>query len=297
LGGNVSGLIRQPGSLRVQLESRGIDYRSVDLVPEYFSGAFAQSLGVNSASIFPSIFGAVGDLQALPMASNSLESVVSADVIEHVPNPSRAMSEIKRVLQPNGVAIIIVPSLYKLDAIHATHVEKKRYSSHKNKLTFLEWMDLIEKNGLTIDSKQSRPIGILSGLLYLAWLDSRFVPRKDSELTDEVFFSEAKLFRQVKKAVSSFDSETDNYLLENPTKIQPLMALLKTGNIKELLSGVKQIVADRLNQEQTAQFDELLQTIESKKLELESLSKIQELAQNNSNLFLGNSVLFVVKNT
>jgi hypothetical protein len=75
------------------------------------------------------------------------------------------------------------------------------------------------------------------------------------------------------------------------------MALLKTGNIKELLSGVKQIVADRLNQEQTAQFDELLQTIESKKLELESLSKIQELAQNNSNLFLGNSVLFVVKNT
>lgn len=296
LGGNVSGLIRQPGSLRFQLEIRGVTYHSVDLVPAYFSTAFAKSLGVDELSIFPSLLGAVGDIQKLPLESNSLEVVISADVIEHIPNPDQAMSEINRVLKPGGKAIIVVPSLYKLDAIHAEHVEKKRYSSHENKLTFAEWQRLIKKNGLSIDIEQSRPLGILSGLLYLAWLDDRFVPQKASQQEEEIFSEEAALFKKVKNAVSALDAEFDELLMKNQNLLQTLIDLLKSGEIYVLLYKIKEIITTRMGEICLTNFENLLGIIAQNNLNQESLVKVQKLANNQGNLFLGNSVLFVATN-
>lgn len=296
LGGNVSGLIRQPGSLRFQLENIGVDYRSVDLVPAYFSTKFAQVLGIDESSIFPSLLGAVGDIQKLPISSNSLEAVVSADVIEHIPDPDQAMTEIKRVLRPNAKAIIVVPSLYKLDAVHAAHVEEKRYSSHENKLTFSEWKDLIEDSGLTIDPEQSRPIGILSGLLYTAWLNEKFVPSKASQSEKEIFSPEATLFKKVKKAISSLDPKFDELLLSDKTKLQSLIDLLQVGDVSSLLSEIKKIVSNKLNQEEADYFDQLLAILSNNQLDKSTLGKIQNLANGDGNHFLGNSTLFVAVN-
>ncbi len=296
LGGNVSGLIRQPGSLRFQLEKKGVDYRSIDLVPAYFSTVFAKSLGVDGSSIFPSLLGVVGDIQELPLASDSLEVVISADVIEHIPNPSQAILEIKRVLKPGGKAIIVVPSLYKLDAIHADHVEEKRYSSHENKLTFAEWQKLIEGSGLSIDIEQSRPLGILSGLLYVAWLDERFVPQKASQREKETFSKEAILFKKVKNVVSALDAEFDELLRADQDLPQTLIDLLKSGDIYGLLDKIKEIVTARMGETDLTNLETLLEIIAENHLNQESLVKIQNLANNQGNLFLGNSALFVATN-
>lgn len=296
LGGNVSGLIKQPGSLRFQLEKRGVTYRSVDLVPAYFSTVFAKSLGVDESSIFPSLLGVVGDIQELPVASDSLEVVISADVIEHIPNPNQAISEIKRVLKPGGMAIIVVPSLYKLDAVHTEHVEEKRYSSHENKLTFAEWQRLIEDSGLSIDIEQSRPLGILSGLLYVAWLDERFVPQKASQQEEEIFSEKAALFKKVKNAISALDAEFDEFLMANQDLLQALIDLLKLGNIYGLLEKIKEIVTARKGETDLTNLETLLEIISENHLNQESLVKIQNLANNQGNLFLGNSILFVATN-
>lgn len=296
LGGNVSGLIRQPGSLSFQLEKRGVAYRSVDLVPAYFSTVFAKSLGVDKSSIFPSLLGVVGNIQELPVASDSLEAVVSADVIEHIPNPNQAISEIKRVLKPGGKAIIVVPSLYKLDAVHAEHVEEKRYSSHENKLTFAEWQRLIEDSGLSIDIEQSRPLGILSGLLYVAWLDERFVPQKASQQEEEIFSEEAALFKKVKNAISALDVEFDELLIANQDLLPTLIDLLRSGNIYGLLDEIKKIITARMGEADLTNFETLLDIIAENNLNQESLVKIQNLANNQGNLFLGNSALFVATN-
>ena len=57
----------------------------------------------------------IGDIQHMPMvASNSYDSAICFEVIEHVPQPGRALSEIYRVLKPGGVAIISVPHLSRL---------------------------------------------------------------------------------------------------------------------------------------------------------------------------------------
>ena len=49
------------------------------------------------------------DLQKLTFDDEYFDCVISLDVFEHVPDPWTAFSEIKRVLKPNGAAIITVP--------------------------------------------------------------------------------------------------------------------------------------------------------------------------------------------
>ncbi len=54
------------------------------------------------------------DGQCLPFASNSFDTVVLMDVLEHLPAPDLAISEAWRILKPGGILLIQVPFLYPL---------------------------------------------------------------------------------------------------------------------------------------------------------------------------------------
>jgi len=49
------------------------------------------------------------DVTALRLASGSVDAIVSLDVLEHVPEYTRALSEFARVLTPGGVLVLTVP--------------------------------------------------------------------------------------------------------------------------------------------------------------------------------------------
>jgi SAM-dependent methyltransferase len=49
--------------------------------------------------------------QALPLADGSLDAVVSASVLEYVPDPGAVLAECARVLRPGGVLICTVPDV------------------------------------------------------------------------------------------------------------------------------------------------------------------------------------------
>ena len=49
--------------------------------------------------------------QALPFAAGSLDAVVSASVLEYVPDPGAVLAECARVLRPGGVMICTVPDV------------------------------------------------------------------------------------------------------------------------------------------------------------------------------------------
>jgi SAM-dependent methyltransferase len=49
------------------------------------------------------------DMQALSFANESLDFIVHADVLEHLPRPSDAISECHRVLRPTGVMLFTCP--------------------------------------------------------------------------------------------------------------------------------------------------------------------------------------------
>lgn len=50
------------------------------------------------------------DVGDLPLADASVDAVVSANLLEHVPNDQRALQELFRVLRPGGRAAIVVPA-------------------------------------------------------------------------------------------------------------------------------------------------------------------------------------------
>jgi SAM-dependent methyltransferase len=49
------------------------------------------------------------DLQSLPFADGSYDFVFASHVLEHVPNDKKAIQEIRRILKPNGLAVLPVP--------------------------------------------------------------------------------------------------------------------------------------------------------------------------------------------
>ncbi len=55
------------------------------------------------------------DIHDLPYADATYDFVLCSHVLEHVEDPVKAISEIRRVLKPNGVALLMVPILLTLD--------------------------------------------------------------------------------------------------------------------------------------------------------------------------------------
>jgi len=53
---------------------------------------------------------AAGDATRLPFADASFDSVIAAEILEHVLDDQRAMNELTRVLRPGGVVAVTVPA-------------------------------------------------------------------------------------------------------------------------------------------------------------------------------------------
>ena len=73
------------------------------------------------------------DLQALTFASASFDVVLSSDVLEHMPQPYRAHSEIHRVLKPGGRHIFTVPYGEAMirDQVRASLIDGKVVHHHE----------------------------------------------------------------------------------------------------------------------------------------------------------------------
>lgn len=54
----------------------------------------------------------VGDSMDLAFGDNSFDVVFSSNVLEHIPNLTKAFSEMNRVLEPSGIMIHVVPTNY-----------------------------------------------------------------------------------------------------------------------------------------------------------------------------------------
>lgn len=74
-----------------------IDYWSVDLNPNSYKGKIRKAVDITNISF----------------DDNSFDLIMCMHVLEHIPDDRKAMSELYRVLKPNGIAFLNVPLFQK----------------------------------------------------------------------------------------------------------------------------------------------------------------------------------------
>ncbi len=59
-----------------------------------------------------------GDAMQMPLRDNCADCVTMLDVLEHLPDDARALSEVERILKPGGVLLLSVPAYQHLWSAH-----------------------------------------------------------------------------------------------------------------------------------------------------------------------------------
>jgi SAM-dependent methyltransferase len=95
----------------------------------------------------------IGDLAAIPLASNSFDAALNVVVLEHLPRPDLALTEIARVLRPGGRLLLIAPQQWEVHQAPHDYFRFTRYGLG----------ELCRRAGLLLDSIE--PIGGYFSLL------------------------------------------------------------------------------------------------------------------------------------
>lgn len=85
------------------------------VAPEpFFRAFFSQQFGkYETADLHAEDVDHRVDLQSLPFADASYDVVFASHVLEHIPDDRKAIQEIRRILKPNGLAMLPVPLMSK----------------------------------------------------------------------------------------------------------------------------------------------------------------------------------------
>lgn len=90
-----------------------------------------------------------GNAEKLPYEDYSFDVVTSFQVIEHVSEPSVMLSEIKRILKPDGILLLTTPNLQGLGRrIHGSNWTGFR-SDHISLKDASDWNMIIAENGFS----------------------------------------------------------------------------------------------------------------------------------------------------
>lgn len=87
-----------------------------------------------------------GFIEKLPFESGSFDLTLALDVIEHVPDDSRALQELYRVLRPGGSLLVTVPALRLLWSAH------DEANGHYRRYTVDELRRRVEEAGFEVVS-------------------------------------------------------------------------------------------------------------------------------------------------
>lgn len=105
----------------------------------------------------------VFDGENIPFENETFENIICTEVIEHIPNPEKIISEIYRVLKPNGEAIITLPWSAR---VHFAPYDFCRYTPFKLKLLFKDFKELdIQNRGTDVNTIVSKMIVLFFGNL------------------------------------------------------------------------------------------------------------------------------------
>jgi 2-polyprenyl-3-methyl-5-hydroxy-6-metoxy-1,4-benzoquinol methylase len=117
----------------------------------------------------------VGSILEIPFEEATFDVVVSSEVIEHVVDPKKALSELFRVLKPGGTLVLTTPNAFwhwSLSVANAFNI--REYQGLENWLGYQELIDSLSNLGFNVE--QHRGLHLFPFVLkpthgLLRWLD------------------------------------------------------------------------------------------------------------------------------
>lgn len=116
-----------------------------------------------------------GDACALPFPAETFDLVLATDIIEHVDDDGKALSEIGRVLGPGGQAIVTVP------AFHCLWGLQDAVAMHKRRYRMPELVGKVHRAGFSIKERYYFNYFLFLPILIARRLMRLFPPRIASE--------------------------------------------------------------------------------------------------------------------
>jgi ubiquinone/menaquinone biosynthesis C-methylase UbiE len=93
----------------------------------------------------------VGSILDLPFKNNSFDYIVSSEVIEHVPDPKKAITELFRVLKPGGTIVLSTPNAFWHWSLRIAHFLKLRpYQGLENWSGYVELQKDFQNAGFKV---------------------------------------------------------------------------------------------------------------------------------------------------
>lgn len=87
-----------------------------------------------------------GDIQDMPFKDDYFDGFICKSVLEHVENPFKAVSELKRVLKDGGLGLVYVPFLFPYHAEKGVYKDFWRFSEDGVRYLFKEFSHIeVEK--------------------------------------------------------------------------------------------------------------------------------------------------------
>ncbi|MBY7143696.1 methyltransferase domain-containing protein [Virgibacillus sp. NKC19-3] len=120
-------------------------------------------------SSFTNIDYVIADAEQLPFLDHSFDIATCRIAAHHFPNPVTFISEVHRVLKPNGKFLLIdnvAPEKAEFDDFYNT-LEKMRDYSHVRSLKISEWKQFLRQHNLSIIDQQVRK----KTLPYKSWIN------------------------------------------------------------------------------------------------------------------------------
>lgn len=113
----------------------------------------------------------VADLEQIPFASTSFDLVLSVETIEHVPEHGAAIAELHRVLKPDGILVISVPTEKdELGGAYKMQLDWRHKSGHLHSFSRDEFAGLLNEAGFSVERQIT--VDMLGGRLRYAIVSS-----------------------------------------------------------------------------------------------------------------------------
>lgn len=93
-----------------------------------------------------------GSILELPFKNDFFDVIVCSEVIEHVPNPKKAIQELQRVLKPNGILVLTTPNkFWHFSLCIANLFNLRPYQGLENWLGYFELKKIIQQMNFKIE--------------------------------------------------------------------------------------------------------------------------------------------------